>query len=296
MASADTNVAIANVLPPLFVHGNIVTIWSVYVFLHLMPMFQNEETKSRAITQAVISQFLTAMLLICLLRAILTNPGTTPDTAEWRMGGTSDSTKLPLTREVKLSGERRHCKWCVKYKPDRCHHCRLCKLCVLRMDHHCPWIMNCVGWRNHKFFFLLVVYAVLTCVFVFATELSTVQESMDKDMPNSHRFLLVLGLTLSVIMGTLLILFLTFHTWLMLNGMTTIEHCERRSIETMDNIGSVSPYDLGLYGNLKEVLGPRLIFWFLPFDPPEGDGITYKVRKDPSSSASGAAAARLHSG
>jgi len=290
MASADTNVAIANVLPPLFVHGNIVTIWSVYVFLHLIPLLSSPETLQKGIQQTIISQFLVAMLLICLLRAILTHPGTTPDTQEWRMGGTADSSKMPLTREVKLSGERRHCKWCLKYKPDRCHHCRLCKSCILRMDHHCPWIMNCVGWRNHKFFFLLVVYAVLTCGYVFTTELETVQASMDRDMPNSHRFLLVLGLTLSVIMGTLLILFLFFHTWLMLNGMTTIEHCERRQIETPDEVSS---YDLGTYGNLKQCLGPRPLLWFMPLDPPEGDGMTYKVNKP--ATASGAASARLHS-
>jgi len=292
MASADTNVAIANVLPPLFVHGNIVTIWSVYVFLHLMPMMQSEETSWRAYQQTTISQFLVLMLLICLLRAILTSPGTTPDTPEWRMGGTADSSKQPLTREVKLSGERRHCKWCLKYKPDRCHHCRLCKLCVLRMDHHCPWIMNCVGWRNHKYFFLLVVYAVLTCAYVFATELETVRASMDKDMPNSHRFLLVLGLTLSVIMGTLLILFLMFHTWLMLNGITTIEHCERRSTESTEQ---ESTYDLGLYRNLKEVLGPTPLLWFLPLDPPEGDGIIYKVKGGSIDTSCGANSARLHS-
>lgn len=287
MASADTNVAIANVLPPLFVHGNIVTIWSVYVFLHLTPLLNNAETLHKGIQQTIISQFLVAMLLICLLRAILTHPGTTPDTPDWRMGGTADSSKMPVTREVKLSGERRHCKWCLKYKPDRCHHCRLCKSCILRMDHHCPWIMNCVGWRNHKFFFLLVVYAVLTCAYVFATELETVQASMDRDMPNSHRFLLVLGLTLSVIMGTLLILFLCFHTWLMFNGMTTIEHCERRQIETPDE---VSNYDLGTYGNLKQCLGPRPLLWFLPLDPPQGDGMTYQVNKPGMASGSGASA------
>lgn len=291
MASADTNVAIANVLPPLFVHGNIVTIWSVYVFLHLTPLLNNAETLQKGIQQTIISQFLVAMLLICLLRAILTHPGTTPDTPDWRMGGTADSSKMPVTREVKLSGERRHCKWCLKYKPDRCHHCRLCKSCILRMDHHCPWIMNCVGWRNHKFFFLLVVYAVLTCAYVFATELETVQASMDRDMPNSHRFLLVLGLTLSVIMGTLLILFLCFHTWLMFNGMTTIEHCERRQIETPDE---ASNYDLGTCGNLKQCLGPRPLLWFLPLDPPQGDGMTYQVNKPGMASGSGASA-RLNS-
>ncbi|OAD06701.1 hypothetical protein MUCCIDRAFT_155380, partial [Mucor lusitanicus CBS 277.49] len=39
------------------------------------------------------------------------------------------------------------------------------------MDHHCPWINNCVGFQNYKAFYLFLVYASTYCVFVFATTL-----------------------------------------------------------------------------------------------------------------------------
>ena len=46
----------------------------------------------------------------------------------------------------------RYCKKCKAIKPPRTHHCSLCSKCYLRMDHHCPWVGNCVGFKNHKFF------------------------------------------------------------------------------------------------------------------------------------------------
>ena len=31
-------------------------------------------------------------------------------------------------------------------------HCSECGQCIFKMDHHCPWINNCVGGKNMKFF------------------------------------------------------------------------------------------------------------------------------------------------
>lgn len=50
---------------------------------------------------------------------------------------------------------------CNVFKPERCHHCSACNRCVLNMDHHCPWINNCVGFWNRKYFLLLLIYVLL---------------------------------------------------------------------------------------------------------------------------------------
>eukprot|EP00760_Papus_ankaliazontas_P036317 PhM_4_TR8289/c1_g1_i1/m.92587/K20028/ZDHHC2_15_20; palmitoyltransferase ZDHHC2/15/20 len=62
------------------------------------------------------------------------------------------------------------CVKCHSYKPPRTHHCSACGECVLMYDHHCPWIAQCVGHRNRKYFLLLCFYAIaVSGVFVWHT-------------------------------------------------------------------------------------------------------------------------------
>ncbi|MES1912603.1 MAG: hypothetical protein MHM6MM_004849 [Cercozoa sp. M6MM] len=67
--------------------------------------------------------------------------------------------------------ETSQCHSCRTERPARAHHCSVCNECVLKMDHHCVWVCNCVGYHNYKYFCLFVFYtavgawlAVLGCV------------------------------------------------------------------------------------------------------------------------------------
>mmetsp|Transcript_10250 Transcript_10250/g.26543 ORF Transcript_10250/g.26543 Transcript_10250/m.26543 type:complete len:346 (-) Transcript_10250:120-1157(-) len=266
----------AKFLPVAFVACNIAGLYAIYMMFHCLPMLREPESHDRAVIQMAIFNSITFLLFVCYLDCILVYPGTIPETQDWQYVPTDSKGKVDagLLQETKRSGERRHCKWCAKYKPDRCHHCRVCQRCILKMDHHCPWIYNCVGFGNHKYFFLLLLYAALDCHFITWTMLESVRASVDSETPFLVMFFLLFGETLAAFIGILVTVFFGFHIWLMLRGMTTIEFCEKSMKLGKDWTGA-SAYDRGIYGNITSVLGDNPLLWLLPLSPPSGRGLHY---------------------
>mmetsp|Transcript_55685 Transcript_55685/g.155192 ORF Transcript_55685/g.155192 Transcript_55685/m.155192 type:complete len:358 (-) Transcript_55685:76-1149(-) len=273
-------------LPVVFICGVIVGLWLIYTYFHSMSSIRSNRIEVVAFN---VSTFL---LVVCYIKCILVHPGAIPEADEdpsWEYlhspdSGATQTVSFPPTdgvgvvKETKRSGERRCCKWCSKYKPDRCHHCRVCRICILKMDHHCPWIYNCVGFRNHKYFFLLLLYTSIDTHLITWTMLDTVKEALDASIPFSTMFLLLFGETLAAFIGLLVTCFFVFHIYLALKAMTTIEFCEkafRKSGYDADK------FDSGICGNLRAVLGDNELLWLLPCNPPSGNGLTFVKEETP---------------
>lgn len=56
------------------------------------------------------------------------------------------------------------CHTCLIYRPLGCSHCKICNVCVERYDHHCPWVGNCIGGNNYKYFYFFVIAFNLFCI------------------------------------------------------------------------------------------------------------------------------------
>ncbi|CUV04575.1 unnamed protein product [Cryptosporidium hominis] len=94
----------------------------------------------------------------CHLSCTTTDPGVMPN------NGDKGEILLPIELQTQTVSIR-SCAKCNNLKPPRTHHCSVCKRCIFKMDHHCPWINNCVGINNQKHFLLFLAYVFLFCAY-----------------------------------------------------------------------------------------------------------------------------------
>lgn len=244
----------------------------------------------------VVTQVLSLNILINFLLSIFCDPGGIPSSwkpsesmktmrGSWfrtvQMVQTEETGDIQpiMTWEFKRNGAPRFCRYCAAYKPDRTHHCRSCKRCILKMDHHCPWINNCVGFYNQKFFILFVYYAFLGCLFVGITGIMALKRALfiigeEEGKQVVGAAFVVIGYCLVTIFGLALLFFAVFHTMLVLKGRTTIEMHE---IRDPSRARIVRKYDLGWKKNWKKVFGNNWLYWFLPVRwSIDGDGLTFE--------------------
>lgn len=77
------------------------------------------------------------------------------------------------------------CPDCEIVRTPRSRHCGTCNMCVERFDHHCPWINNCVGTRNHGVFITFLTLMGSSIIFNFAMTLQNMYFVYESDSNTS---------------------------------------------------------------------------------------------------------------
>lgn len=160
----------------------------------------------------------------------------------------------------------RWCRTCEIIRPPRASHCPDCDHCVLRFDHHCPFVNNCIGQRNYHFFVGFITATICLAIFVlpgllwwvavqssFPVPSSSTGSGVDGsrgsshdggeegDVPRAPSTLADLGPLSFVVVGIavgagivsiILLGFLGYHFFLIATHKTTKEHL-RKSARTL---------------------------------------------------------------
>ncbi|XP_018337645.1 PREDICTED: palmitoyltransferase Hip14 isoform X1 [Trachymyrmex septentrionalis] len=119
-------------------------------------------------------------LWICFLQSWRGDPGIITATHE---------DKLNTIIELAESGgfePQWFCSSCLVRRPIRSKHCATCDRCVARFDHHCPWINNCIGTHNHKYFLGFLTSVLGLCIIILFASVQYWQFECWSNLTNGH--------------------------------------------------------------------------------------------------------------
>uniref|UniRef100_A0A3Q1EM42 Palmitoyltransferase n=1 Tax=Acanthochromis polyacanthus TaxID=80966 RepID=A0A3Q1EM42_9TELE len=145
----------------------------------------------------------------------------------------------------------RRCGFCLLQQPMRAKHCQTCKRCVRRFDHHCPWMENCVGERNHRWFVVYLLVQLLVLLWALHVGLSGISNSITWELWFRGNGFLLAALAVVGVFSVVVVLLLGCHLYLVSVNCTTWEFMSRHRISYLKTFrDEENPFDRGVFCNL----------------------------------------------
>lgn len=180
----------------------------------------------------------------------------------------------------------KYCQTCMIVRPPRSSHCSVCNVCVEKFDHHCPWIGNCVGKRNYKYFIIFLTSTSLLVILNLIGSLCHIFLLVKKNEVDNYEtkafnkafsegaisvFLIVFSFLVKSMQETWFLVGLCgFHIYLLSTNQTSCEQLKRTWKVPYNN-----PYKESLCDNLSQVLFKENTPQHFDFTGRESDDMCY---------------------
>ncbi|EDV24909.1 uncharacterized protein TRIADDRAFT_25925 [Trichoplax adhaerens] len=216
-----------------------------------------------SIAVPIIGAILFLFTLTCLLRTTFTDPGIIPRATASEIAylermfivdptngdGPTAYRPPPRVKEITVNGvpvKLKYCYSCKIFRPPRASHCSFCDNCVENFDHHCPWVGNCVGKRNYRYFFHFCLSVSVLCIYILGFSITNLVLIQTVIIFLTRRTVfngIVSFLALWSVVGLS-----GFHSYLIYNGQTTNEQasfCIKGSWAARRGEATSNPYSHG---------------------------------------------------
>ncbi len=170
------------------------------------------------------------------------------------------------------------CEFCGRKKFIRSSHCKICNICVLGRDHHCPWIANCVGFKNIHFFYNFLLWGIIDILSViifyikFVINFNYINRNYPelKISPFKLTCLTILIVILVIVILSLLTLF-SIVNYEIYNNRTQLEGTRNPNIEMFFYFKKPKPenscynfYNIGFLNHFYYFIGNSIFHFFFP--------------------------------